>query len=40
MVGFNEPELMIRKYVLGENVEPNFYFPEKTIMRTLKEVML
>lgn len=40
MVGFNEPELMIRKYVLGENINPNFYFPEKVIMRTLKEVML
>ncbi|MEP6927687.1 MAG: ATP-grasp domain-containing protein [Ginsengibacter sp.] len=40
MVGFNEPELMIRKYVLGENIEANFSFPEKVIMRTLKEVML
>lgn len=40
MVGFNEPELMIRKYVSGENIEANFSFPEKVIMRTLKEVML
>jgi len=40
MVGFNEPELMIRKYLLGENIETNFPFPEKTIMRILKEVML
>lgn len=40
MVGFNEPELMIRKYVLGENIEINFPFREKVIMRTLKEVML
>lgn len=40
MVGFNEPEIMIRKYVLGENIEANFTFPEKVIMRTLKEVIL
>lgn len=40
MVGFNEPELMIRKYVLGENIEADFYFPEKVIMRTLKEVIV
>jgi carbamoyl-phosphate synthase large subunit len=40
MVGFNEPDLMIRKYVLKENIPTNFSFPEKTIMRTLKEVML
>jgi len=40
MVGFNEPELMIRKYILKENIPINFSFPEKIIMRTLKEVML
>ncbi len=40
IVGFNEPEIMIRKYVVGENIEPNFAFSEKVIMRTLKEVVL
>ncbi|MEP6595166.1 MAG: ATP-grasp domain-containing protein [Ginsengibacter sp.] len=40
MVGFNEPELMIRKHILGENIKANFPFPEKVIMRTLKEVIL
>lgn len=40
MVGFNEPDLMIRKYVLREELEDNFFFPTKVIMRTLKEVML
>ncbi|MCY7293260.1 MAG: ATP-grasp domain-containing protein [Ferruginibacter sp.] len=40
MVGFNEPEIMIRKYILRENIEKDFLFPEKIIMRTLKEVML
>jgi carbamoyl-phosphate synthase large subunit len=38
MTGFNEPEIMIRKYVLNEKIETGFSFPEKTIMRTLKEV--
>lgn len=40
MVGFNEPEIMIRKYVLGESIEKDFSFPERIIMRTLHEVML
>lgn len=40
MVGFNEPEIMINKYVLGKNIEAGFSFPEKIIMRTLKEVIL
>jgi len=40
MVGFNEPEIMIRKYILKETIEANFPFLEKTIMRTIKEVML
>ena len=40
MVGFNEPEIMIRKYVLGETIETSFAFKEKIIMRTLNEVAL
>jgi carbamoyl-phosphate synthase large subunit len=40
MVGFNEPEIMIKKYVLGEQIQTGFSFPEKMIMRTLKEIML
>ena len=30
MVGFNEPELMIRKYILGEDIQPNFPFSRKS----------
>lgn len=40
MVGFNEPDIMIRKYVLNENIQNDFLFPEHVIMRTLNEVIL
>ncbi len=40
MAGFNEPGIMIRKYILKENIEPHFAYPEKLIMRTLKEVVI
>lgn len=40
LAGFNEPEIMIRKYVLNEHIEKNFPFQEKIILRTLKEVVV
>jgi carbamoyl-phosphate synthase large subunit len=40
MVGFNEPELLIRKHVLGEYVEPRFPYQEGVIMRGLEETFI
>jgi carbamoyl-phosphate synthase large subunit len=40
MVGFNEPELLIRKHVLGEVIEPRFPYREGTIMRSLEETFI
>jgi carbamoyl-phosphate synthase large subunit len=37
MVGFNEPDLLIRHHLLSEIIEPNFIFQEKTIIRSLQE---
>ena len=37
MVGFNEPDILIRRHLLGETIEKNFNFAEQTIMRTLDE---
>jgi len=40
MVGFNEPDLLIRHHLLGEKIAKNFRFSEKTIIRTLQENIL
>ena len=37
MVGFNEPDILIRKEVLGEQIEADFMFNEGVILRSLKE---
>ena len=37
MVGFNEPDLLIRHHLLNEKIEKNFLFEERTIIRTLSE---
>ncbi len=37
MVGFNEPDLLIRHHYFKEKIEKNFLFEEKSIIRTLKE---
>ena len=37
MVGYNEPDIMIRKYLLGESIEPHFAYKEGYIMRGLDE---
>jgi carbamoyl-phosphate synthase large subunit len=38
MVGYNEPDILIRKHVLGETITPRFPYREGTIMRGIKEV--
>ena len=37
MVGYNEPDIMIRKYLLRESIEPHFPYKEGYIMRGLDE---
>jgi carbamoyl-phosphate synthase large subunit len=37
MVGFNEPDILIRKHLFGEHIEPNFSFKEGFILRGLEE---
>jgi len=37
MVGYNEPDILIRKHVLGENVLPRFSYKTGFIMRGLTE---
>ncbi len=37
MVGFNEPDLLIRHHLLGEKLRKNFTFNSAMIIRTLKE---
>ena len=40
MVGFNEPDVLIRKHVLGETIEPSFDYREGVIMRGLEETFI
>lgn len=40
MVGYNEPDIMIRKHLLGENIEPHFAYKEGHILRGLDEVFM
>ena len=40
MVGYNEPDIMIRKYLLGETIEPHFPYKEGIIMRGLDETFM
>jgi carbamoyl-phosphate synthase large subunit len=37
MVGYNEPDVLIRHHVLGEPIEPDFAYAEGTILRGLCE---
>lgn len=40
MVGYNEPDILIRWHVLGEHVEPRFQYCEGVIRRSLSEHFL
>ena len=37
MVGYNEPDILIRKHLLGENIKSNFTYKSGVIMRGLEE---
>jgi carbamoyl-phosphate synthase large subunit len=39
MVGFNEPDLLIRKHILNEPIKPNFSFQYAKVVRGLDEVV-
>ena len=40
MVGYNEPEMLIREHVLGERIKKHFKYREGTIVRGLDETLL
>lgn len=40
MVGYNEPDILIRKHVLGEPIEQHFPYESAVIVRSLNEVVL
>ncbi len=40
MVGYNEPDILIRKHILGEHIAPHFNFTEGYIARGLDETLI
>lgn len=40
MAGYNEPDILIRKHLLGEDITPHFQFKSGFIMRGLQEVFI
>ena len=39
MLGFNEPDILIRKHILHETIEPGFEYRYATVLRGLREVI-
>ncbi len=39
MLGFNEPDILIRKHLLHETIEPGFEYRYATVLRGLREVI-
>ncbi|MEA2393132.1 MAG: carbamoyl-phosphate synthase large subunit [Solirubrobacteraceae bacterium] len=40
MVGYNEPDTLVRRHVLGESIQPHFAYEEGVIMRRLAETLI
>lgn len=40
LVGYNEPDVLIRRHIFGETIEPRFVYHEKRVMRGLSEVVI
>ena len=40
MVGYNEPDVLVRKHLFGESIAQNFPYRSATILRNLAEVEL
>lgn len=40
LVGYNEPDILIRRHVLGEKIAPRFPYEERTVLRGISEYVL
>lgn len=40
MVGYNEPDVLLRKYLFGEKIEPDFFYHSGYIVRGLEEKLI
>lgn len=40
MVGYNEPDLLIRKHLLGEQITPRFPYKSGFVLRGLQETFI
>ena len=40
MVGYNEPDTLVRQHVLGERITPRFPYREGVIVRSLAETLI
>lgn len=40
MVGYNEPDVLIRRHLYGESIPADFHYQEKLIVRTLQEEVI
>jgi carbamoyl-phosphate synthase large subunit len=40
MLGFNEPDLLIRRHVLGETIPDRPRYRHGTVLRGLKEILV
>jgi carbamoyl-phosphate synthase large subunit len=40
MVGYNEPDILVKKYLLGENIEKKFKYGSGYIVRDLREILV
>lgn len=40
MVGYNEPDVLVRRHLLGEQIEPHFRYGEGVIVRSLAETLV
>ena len=40
MVGYNEPDLLLRRHLLGENIAVRFPYRHGWIIRSLRETLL
>lgn len=40
MLGFNEPDILIRKHIMGEVIQPGFPYKSGTVLRGLREIII
>jgi len=39
-MGYNEPDVLIRKHLLGETITPRFHYDSGVVMRTIAEHLI